>query len=329
MIPARREDLRLTRLPVLLTPALLLVVAVLSRVGITLPTVNATQHSTPTPVPAVQANADWTPVIQEFDGVQMVLVPAGCFRMGDENGIFNEWPEHELCFDAPFWIDRYEVSNAQFDAFNGQAANASYWPQEDRPREQISWFEARDFCDLRDTRLPTEAEWEYAARGPDSLIYPWDDGFEGTRLNFCDVQCGDALGYNLADRSVDDGYGFTAPIGNYPAGASWVGALDMSGNVWEWTSTRYDTEQFPYPYDTDDGRENPDDDESERVIRGGSFDYPADMVRAAVRTGIEPFHVSGNWGFRCARSVAREADNGRGTTQTSPTPTPNDPSPDS
>ncbi|GIL11577.1 MAG: hypothetical protein BroJett038_02970 [Chloroflexota bacterium] len=83
--------------------------------------------------------------------------------------------------------------------------------------------------------LPTEREWEYAARGPDGLDYPWGDAFDGTWLNFCDKNCV----YSWRETSVDDGYAQTAPVGSYVSGASWVGALDMSGNIWEWTSSLY------------------------------------------------------------------------------------------
>ena len=131
----------------------------------------------------VSRNAEWTPHIQDFDGVEMVLVPAGCFMMGSEEGEDDEKPVHEVCFREPFWIDRFEVSNAQFEQFNGQAARSSNWTDGNLPRETITWFEARDFCELRGGRLLTEAEWEYAARGPDGLTYPWGNNYESTLVN--------------------------------------------------------------------------------------------------------------------------------------------------
>jgi formylglycine-generating enzyme required for sulfatase activity len=136
--------------------------------------------------PAVTANADWTPEIRMFDGVEMVLVPPGCFLMGTDDGRSEESPAHEVCLDQPFWIDRYEVTNAQFARFEGQAAQPGWWADADRPREQITWFEARDFCALRSARLPTEAEWEYAARGPDGLLYPWGDTFVAENVVYTD-----------------------------------------------------------------------------------------------------------------------------------------------
>ncbi|MBC7812633.1 MAG: formylglycine-generating enzyme family protein, partial [Burkholderiales bacterium] len=133
---------------------------------------------------------NWVPQVQTFDGVEMVLVPSGCFMMGSSDAEIatlteqrpnlayafrDAGPQTRMCFDEPFWIDKYLVTNAQFRQFHGVAGRDSYWTDDNRPREMISWFEARDFCGLREARLPSEAEWEYAARGPNSLAFPWGD----------------------------------------------------------------------------------------------------------------------------------------------------------
>jgi formylglycine-generating enzyme required for sulfatase activity/CubicO group peptidase (beta-lactamase class C family) len=280
----------------------------------------------------VSANAEWTPVMQEFDGVEMVLVPAGCFMMGSteeeidaafvdcflkgsseeeidaalevcqrasaqcEYEFGRDWfagqaPRHEVCFDEPFWIDRYEVTNAQFRAFGGQAAEESHWTDDRRPRETITWFEATAFCDLRGVRLPTEAEWEYAARGPDGLAYPWGNDF-------------------VAENVVYEAtaHGQTAEVGSRPGGASWVGALDMSGNVEEWVSTLI--QYYFYPYDATDGREAGGEISGSRAKRNGSWtdwdigNENTSFLRAAYRSGQDPPWGNYSLGFRCARAMS-------------------------
>ena len=195
----------------------------------------------------------------------------------------DEQPPHRVCLGEPYWIDRTEVTNAQFAAFEGQAALASHWPDDNRPREHISWNEAHDFCESRGGRLPTEAEWEYAARGPDGWVYPW-----GNELD--------------EDKVVDwnNSVGITAVVGSRPDGASWVGALDMSGNVWEWVADWYDADYYAtlpeeahYPLGPTTGHD--------RVLRGGSFNYPPVDARASNRAWNPPDDTTWDIGFRCIR----------------------------
>jgi 7,8-dihydropterin-6-yl-methyl-4-(beta-D-ribofuranosyl)aminobenzene 5'-phosphate synthase len=272
----------------------------------------------------VASNGEWTPVVREFDGVPMALVPAGCFLMGStqeqvDYAVKELWdkrswydhdqPAHEQCFAEPFWIDVYEVSNAQY-GLSGWESGPSM------PRETVNWFDAQQHCGSRGARLPTEAEWEYAARGPDALIFPWGNEFDPTLVNYCDSSCP----HKQRDNDTDDGWATLAPVGSYPGGASWVGALDMSGNVWEWTSSVYAS----YPFDPNDGREagncqtKPGNDRNDsrewgacegpsiRVLRGGSWNYPhKNLLRAADRSWYNP----DNWevfylGFRCARAAS-------------------------
>jgi formylglycine-generating enzyme required for sulfatase activity len=225
----------------------------------------------------------WSPITHTFaDGVPMVQVPAGCFMMGSTNGDNDEQPVLEQCFNEPFWIDLTEVTQADFERLGGVKAYDNRFDGDQRPVERITWFEARDFCALRDARLPTEREWEYAARGPDNLTYPW----------------GSAWNENNA---VWDGNSNsqTGEVGSRPAGASWVGALDMSGNVWEWVSSLY------LPYDSSEDRELNTGTRTDvlRVLRGGSwYIVYTDILRAAFRNRLAPDGGSINSGFRCARS---------------------------
>lgn len=211
----------------------------------------------------------------------MVLVPAGCFMMGSDNGDSDEKPPHKVCFEQPFWIDKYEVTQAQFEQLGGKVANASYFTGDDLPVEQITWFESKIFCEARGARLPTEAEWEYAARGPESLVYPWGNEFDAGDVVFRE---------NSAQK--------TANIDSKPQGVSWVGALNMSGNVAEWTSSLL----RPYPYNSADGRENSTDTTVQRVVRGGSWNDDALMMRSVDRFGGNAEGWYWLDGFRCARS---------------------------
>src|SRR5260221_9778271 len=145
--------------------------------------------------------------------------------------------------------------------------------------DSVTWSEARDFCvEKRGARLPTEAEWEYAARGPDNLTYPWGNTFVADNLVF-----------------KDNSHGQTAEVGSKPGGQSWVGAMDMNGNLFNWVSSLY----WPYPYSATDGRENQQSNDL-RTLRGSSWDDGPDRTRAYFRgPGAEGNHD----GFRCARSL--------------------------
>lgn len=231
----------------------------------------ATPDSQPTPNYII-SNADWKPVIQEFNGVKMVKVPAGCFMMGHENGRRDERPLTQICFEKPYWIDRTEVTNKQY----GQPGN---FQGDNRPRENLMWTEARDFCASRGARLPTEAEWEYAARGPDNLLYPWGNYLIEENLIF--------------DRNFN---GVTWDVGSKPGGVSWVGALDMSGNVYEWVSSLYKR----YPYDPNDGREDLNA-PGLRVFRSGQGSYIDYGVSTPIRFWGEPDMRDWFVGFRCAK----------------------------
>jgi formylglycine-generating enzyme required for sulfatase activity len=242
-------------------------------------TYEAANPTTPPTITAPEANKNWRPKLFQTGNSDMMLVPSGCFRMGSDGGQPNEKPQHQVCV-ATFLIDRLEVRNEIFALANGSAAAPSQNTQPRRPRENITWFEAREYCAKRGARLPTEAEWEYAARGPESALYPWGRDFDSK------------LAVSAATGAKEP-----SDVGQNPANASWVGALDMTGNVAEWTSTIAKA----YPFDPADGRENPSDTAAQRIVRGGSFNSQPTELRSSVRQPVEPGQRSPSIGFRCAQ----------------------------
>lgn len=162
----------------------------------------------------------------------------------------------------------------------------------DHPVVGVNWYNAVAYCQWAGARLPTKAEWEYAARGPEGRVFPWGDTFDGTRLNFCDANC--EYDWNTAE--YDDGYRYTAPVGTCADGVSWCGALDMAGNVWEWVADWYG----PYPSGGQVNPTGPSSGES-RVLRGGSFGFGPYYTRGADRPISNPVFARPTEGFRCAR----------------------------
>jgi len=265
------------------------------------------------------------------DSSVVVKIPAGEFWMGSPQGegSDDEHPQHKVNVSGSF-IDKYEVTNKQFarfvkangyrtDAEKGQSGSSYVWiddsakwsprtsvswrdyydaRSEDHPVVLVSWNDAKAYCDWAGKRLPTEAEWEKAARGSDSRKYPWGDGEpDGTRCNYADRNLSSV---SWADKNSDDGYKFTAPVGGYPAGASPYGVMDMAGNVWEWCSDWYSSD-FYKPSGNDSDPIGPSSGSS-RVFRGGSWISNADRLRCAYRNRDEPAYRNDNLGFRCARS---------------------------
>lgn len=265
-------------------------------------------EATSTPMsflPAGAHNADWTPVVQEFGGVEMVLVPAGCFEMGSTDGDTEEGAVHRVCYEEPFWIGKYEVTNAQYQvcvtagacSLPYNKANYDDPAYADHPVVDVTWFQASEYAAWVGGVLPSEARWDYAARGPEGWEYPWGDTFDGTRLNFCDASCE----FGHRDSMYDDGFTQTAPVGSFPEGTSWVGAHDMSGNVWEWMSTAY----AGYPFQADEVGEagSPLD---ARALRSGSWLSGKYHTRAAYRFGAAVDFWSHGIGFRVARVAYSE-----------------------
>jgi formylglycine-generating enzyme required for sulfatase activity len=153
----------------------------------------------------------------------------------------------------------------------------------------IEWANAVSYCEWVGGRLPSEAEWEFAAKSDKSFIYPWGNIFNGSLVNYCDSNCTRAW----QDNSFDDGLAFTAPVGSYsPEGDSWIGAADLVGNVWEWTSDWYSN----YPGVTETG--------NFRVLRGGSWISITQGVRTTNRSDNEPEIPLSSIGFRCVVDIS-------------------------
>jgi formylglycine-generating enzyme required for sulfatase activity len=231
-------------------------------------------------------------LVREKDGMVMVYVPGGTFQMGSPVGDSDEQPVHTVTLDS-FWIDRTEVTNDQYErcAADGTCIRASqsssstrdsYYGDSqynDYPAIRLDWNDAKTYCEWIGGRLPTEAEWEYAARGPEGHIYPWgNDPPDGTLANY---------GGRVGD---------TTKVGSYPDGESWVGALDMAGNVWEWVNDWYAGNYYAASQS-----KNPTGPSAGvlKVIRGGSWYYIPD-IRPANRVPEGTYVREVNIGFRCA-----------------------------
>ena len=238
------------------------------------------------------------------DEMVMAYVPGGSFMMGsdpsvDPDALDKEQPQHKVTLDR-FWIDKTEVTNAQYnlcvEAGNCEIstyANNAVYNGDDYPVVGVSWFDAKGYCEWAGGQLPTEAQWEYAARGDGGFLYPWGNKFDGNSVNFCDTNC---PWEEWKDDAFDDGYAEIAPVGSYPTGVSWIGALDMAGNVWEWTQDWY------ADYNVNPSKPNPTGPATgeRKVLRGGGWFSNAQGMRTADRGRISPLVRDGNVGFRCA-----------------------------
>jgi formylglycine-generating enzyme required for sulfatase activity len=280
----------------------------------------ATESSTnvPSPAPSQAPSETALPALgvgstmdSPTDGMRLMYVPESEFNMGagagDPDASNTEKPQHTVILD-PFRIDQTEVTNRMYrQCVNAGACPAPARSMEfddpnmiDHPVVWVDWQAAATYCTWAGRRLPTEAEWEKAARGTDGRTFPWGSfPIAGHLVNFADRN----LDEDWADPSIDDGHEYSAPVGSYPAGASPYGALDMAGNVWEWVNDWFDP-----AYYLDSVTNNPDGPFSSPTgthsVRGGSFLSNARNLRAAYRYGYSPNTAAADLGFRCASNEA-------------------------
>ena len=242
---------------------------------------------------ATASNPSGEKTIRLAEGVDLlfVRVPAGEFLMGssdsDKRAVSYEKPQHKVTLDE-YWIGKTEVTNAQYSAY--AKANGLRWTmpagKENHPVVIVSWDDAVAFCKWvtdvsgRQVRLPTEAEWEKAARGTDGRVFPW-----GNDQPTCSL--GNFEG--CADKST--------AVGSRPAGASPYGALDMAGNALEWVADWYDTKYY-----ANSPSSNPQGPTSGqyRVLRGGTWHQNRNFARAANRSRLDPSFRDDWYGFRVA-----------------------------
>ncbi|HNT53901.1 MAG TPA: SUMF1/EgtB/PvdO family nonheme iron enzyme [Anaerolineaceae bacterium] len=244
--------------------------------------------------------------------MQLLCVPAGEFTMGRDNTTLTyQSPAHPVYLGA-YWIDETEVTNEMYaacvadnercplpyqtpDFLNMVASSPTY---AGLPVVNTDWNAATAYCAWAGRELPTEAQWEKAARGTDGRLYPWGNEWEGSRANYCDINCEID---DLKDSRHDDFFAFVAPVGSFPDGASPYGALDMAGNVYEWVSDywadHYIVEKTPTP--------NPTGPKSGqyRIVRGGSWNYEKLRCQTTDRFKSGQDFQSGYIGFRCATTA--------------------------
>lgn len=265
------------------------------------------------------------------DGAEMVLIPGGSFLMGStkaevdaqfrDTGLPEDWKKHTQDEEprhrrtiAPFYLYKYEVANDQYKKFCDAAGHRTppHWKGKDYPADkgshpvvEVSWDDAQAYCRWAGTRLPTEAEWEYAARGPEpadgqpSRVFPWGNAWDRSLSNNASRHAGHEIQSAADWKTWYEGdqkskFPLTSPGGSFPKSVSPFGIHDMAGNAWEWCAEV----QAPYP------DQKPEDaaDKKLRARRGGSWANVAMHIRSADRQPAAHDDLNLYTGFRCAKS---------------------------
>ena len=288
-------------------------------------------------VPSAVTSASAAPVMKPTCPAGMVSIPGGDFFMGSEepNADEREKPAHKVKL-APYCLDELEVTVAKYKQCSDsgkcrRAGKANVWPgikpaqqkiydplcnindpvgKAQHPINCVDWDQAREFCEAEGGRLPTEAEWELGARGPDGRIYPWGDEAPNAKLlNACGKECvAWQKGHHDPDVTPafmyddDDQFANTAPVGSFPAGKSRYGVQDVVGNVWEWVADWYADYDKALAGQTSENPKGPDTGAA-KVIRGGSWNgsMPS-WVRPSFRFSVDKTARGYGFGFRCAKT---------------------------
>ena len=238
--------------------------------------------------------------------MDMALIPAGMFILGSDAHIAyqqclqnnkvckkkwfaDEEPKHSVYLES-FYLDKYEVSQKQYLKVMG--GNPSQFKGENRPVEGVTWHEANEYCEQVGKRLPTEVEWEKAARAGQRSIFHWGNQMVSGKANFCDRHCSK----KWKEAQFDDGFAETAPVGSYSPND--YGLYDMAGNVYEWVQDWYDEDYYKTismkaPKGPLSG--------TQKVVRGGSWINYSVGVRPSDRTGMKTNRRYDFVGFRCAQ----------------------------
>jgi len=255
-----------------------------------------TEEPTETPLPTIISTSEIGVIsykVSEVDGMVQVFVPQGEFEMGSDDGWESEKPVHIVALTA-YWIDQTEVANTQYSlcvqagacdppGSSGSFTRNDYYnvlAYERYPVINVSWYDAMAYCEWAGRRLPTEAEWEKAARGVDANIYPWGADISCEQANYIDC------------------VGDTSEMGSFPSAPSPYGALDMAGNVWEWVADWYyvgfyNDSPLVDPQGPDSG--------AFKVVRGGSWNDYEWYLRTTNRYSYFPDNKRVSIGFRCAQ----------------------------
>lgn len=232
------------------------------------------------------------------DGAPMRLIEAGEFLMGspEGEGLSDERPQHRVWINA-FYMDTYETTVARYEKFLDATGHVrpDFWPYDEvreyaeRPVVGVDWTGARAYCEWVGKRLPTEAEWEYAAGGKDGRRYPWGGTEPGARL----ANVAKTWSYKFYKDRL-------SPVGSHGEGTSPFGIHDMGGNVWEWVADWYDAKYYARsPAKNPPGPPGG----TMKVLRGGSWNFAGKYSRTSSRLRYEPRHRAADIGFRCARDV--------------------------